>query len=186
MVLLDRRLAAALTAGALASCGEGGSGGGASSTSTFAWSSPVLLETDDAGNAVVPRVAVDRDGNATAVWTQSDGVRFNVWANRFDAQRKEWLGAVALESEAGTAAGPDVAVDGAGVATAVWVQDVPPFVQLVRAARFDPASATWSEPDDVDLGDAAFKRDPRVVADPDGFATAHLVVGLRDVVEELS
>ena len=48
------------------------------------WDVAELLETDDAGDARGPRVALDPNGNAVAVWTQSDGTRDNIWANRFD------------------------------------------------------------------------------------------------------
>jgi hypothetical protein len=48
------------------------------------WGVPVLVETDDTGDAAYPVVAVDARGNATAVWHQSDGVRFNIWSNHFE------------------------------------------------------------------------------------------------------
>jgi hypothetical protein len=42
-----------------------------------------LIETDDAGSANSPQVAVDASGNAVAIWRQSDGARNNIWANHF-------------------------------------------------------------------------------------------------------
>ena len=47
------------------------------------WGTPELIENADAGDAFSPRIAVDPQGNAVAVWKQSDGVRDNIWANRF-------------------------------------------------------------------------------------------------------
>lgn len=49
-----------------------------------AWSSAGLIETNNAGDAWNPRIAIDGSGNAIAVWFQSDGTRHNIWANRFD------------------------------------------------------------------------------------------------------
>jgi hypothetical protein len=49
------------------------------------WGTATLVETDNAGDALVPQVAVDGSGNAVAVWYQSDGTRSNIWANRFVA-----------------------------------------------------------------------------------------------------
>ena len=49
-----------------------------------AWQLPQLIETDNAGDAASPQVAVDAAGNALAVWYQSDGIHFNIWANRFE------------------------------------------------------------------------------------------------------
>jgi hypothetical protein len=52
------------------------------STRDGQWGEPV--EISNAGNADFPQVALDPNGNAVAVWFQSDGTRFNVWANRFE------------------------------------------------------------------------------------------------------
>ncbi|MBI5451720.1 MAG: Ig-like domain-containing protein [Gammaproteobacteria bacterium] len=55
-----------------------------------AWQAPTLLENDAlrdskgaARNAEQPAVAIDGDGNVTAVWQQHDGTRFNIWASRY-------------------------------------------------------------------------------------------------------
>lgn len=47
------------------------------------WSGVDLVETDDADDATLPRVAADSRGNAMVVWQQFDGYRSNVWANRY-------------------------------------------------------------------------------------------------------
>ena len=47
------------------------------------WGTPVFVETQ-AGDARDVEVAVDAQGNATAVWNQYDGVRVNIWANRYE------------------------------------------------------------------------------------------------------
>jgi hypothetical protein len=49
-----------------------------------AWSAPVLIETEDAGDAIDSQIGVDADGNAIAIWRQDDGTRYNIWANRFE------------------------------------------------------------------------------------------------------
>lgn len=48
------------------------------------WSAPQLLEHDDSGHAVKPRVAINNSGAALVVWGQSDGTHFRVHAARFD------------------------------------------------------------------------------------------------------
>lgn len=45
------------------------------------WGYPILLETDDTGNALPPSFAGNPRGDGIAVWSQFDGVRYNVWAN---------------------------------------------------------------------------------------------------------
>ena len=47
------------------------------------WGTAVLLETDNAGDANAPQIALGANGNALAVWYQSDGTRTNIWSNRF-------------------------------------------------------------------------------------------------------
>ena len=74
---------------ALSACGGGSTGGGGSGNNTTttsadkAWGMATLIETDNAGGATRPQIAVDASGNALAVWQQSDGTRFNIWANTF-------------------------------------------------------------------------------------------------------
>jgi hypothetical protein len=48
------------------------------------WNTPELLEHDDSWHAANPEIAIDKNGNAIAVWQQSDSKqRFSIWANRF-------------------------------------------------------------------------------------------------------
>ncbi len=74
---------AAFTLLGLAACGGGGGGGGAP-PHTPSWGTAVLIETDNAGSAYSPQIAVDAGGNAWAVWEQSDGTRYSIWANRYE------------------------------------------------------------------------------------------------------
>ncbi len=88
------------------------------------WQNPVLIESDNAGDAYNPQIAVNDSGNAVAVWRQDDGSHYNIWANRFDAISGVWQNPALIESDnAGDASSPQVAVDGSGNAVAVWRQD---------------------------------------------------------------
>ena len=84
------------------------------------WGTATLIETY-AGNATSPQVAVDGSGNALAVWRQYDGTQFSIWANRYTAGTG-WGTATLIETDAGFAGSPQVAVDGSGNALAVWSQ----------------------------------------------------------------
>ena len=48
------------------------------------WASAQKIEADDNGDAQNPQVGFDRGGNAIAVWKQSDGLRNNIHAARFE------------------------------------------------------------------------------------------------------
>ena len=87
------------------------------------WEGEELIENDDTGNAGGPQVSYDGDGNAIAVWAQDDGIRINIWANRYNATSGSWEGMVLLESEnGGSAIFPQIAVGSTGNAMAVWEQ----------------------------------------------------------------
>ncbi len=86
------------------------------------WGMAQLLETDNAGGAANPQVAVDSAGNAFAVWNQDDGARWNIWANRYGAG-SGWGAAQLIETNnSGSGGDPQVAADAAGDAVAVWYQ----------------------------------------------------------------
>ena len=86
------------------------------------WGTATLIETDNSGSAYFPQVAVDGSGDAIAVWQQDDGLRDNIWSNRY-VVGTGWGVATLIETDnLGDAARPQVAVDGSGNATAVWHQ----------------------------------------------------------------
>ena len=86
------------------------------------WGTAGLIETDNAGDALYPQITFDQSGNAIAVWNQSDGTRYNIWANRYVAGTG-WGTAELIETDnAGNALYPQIAFDQSGTAIAVWVQ----------------------------------------------------------------
>ena len=50
-----------------------------------AWGTAELIETDNISDAVNPQVTFDGNGNGLAVWSQSDGNYFKIWANCFES-----------------------------------------------------------------------------------------------------
>lgn len=87
------------------------------------WGTPVLIETDNAGNALEVRVAVEAGGDAIAVWSQRNvaAFTFNVWANRYTAGAS-WGTAVIIDNDPNPARTPQIGIDGSGNATVVWTQ----------------------------------------------------------------
>lgn len=49
------------------------------------WGVPEMTHPDDWCTAISPQVAVDRAGNAVAVWQMYDGVRHSIWSSRYVA-----------------------------------------------------------------------------------------------------
>lgn len=48
------------------------------------WGSAIQLDRDMAGDGSHPRVAIDKNGNAIAIWQQVESGRSDIWAARFD------------------------------------------------------------------------------------------------------
>jgi hypothetical protein len=86
------------------------------------WSAPQLLETNDAGDAQRPQVAMNAAGGAVAAWQQSDGSRLNIWTARH-APGEDWQAARRIETtNDGDAQNPQVTIDSDGKGVAVWTQ----------------------------------------------------------------
>jgi hypothetical protein len=75
------------------------------------------------GSGSFPQIAMDDAGNAIAVWYQDNvaDTRTSIWASHFDGMT--WGTAALIESEPSLADQPQIAMDGAGNAIAVWRQD---------------------------------------------------------------
>jgi predicted NBD/HSP70 family sugar kinase len=141
------------------------------SISSSSWSAVTNL-SDTGGNAFNPQVAMDSDGNAIAVWEQSTGTNNGfIQASRFSISSGSWS-AVAdvanLSDTGGYALDPQVAMDSAGNAIAVWYQRTGTNT-IIQASRFSGSS--WSAVTDLSApGQDAL--DPQVAMDSDGNAIA--------------
>ena len=86
------------------------------------WGAAELVDTEDLGDAIDPQIAIDSNGNAMAVWQQFDGTVNNIWANRYDATTGWGTAGLIETDDTGDAISPQIAIDGAGDAIAVWTQ----------------------------------------------------------------
>jgi hypothetical protein len=135
------------------------------------WGTATTLS--EAGHeASEPEVAENAAGDATAVWTRyngrsSSGYSYYVVEGAVKLAGQPW-GGPATVSEEGQEEGlePQVAVDAAGKATAVWKRFVYGCCRLVQAA-LKPAGEAWGPSATLSDGSA-----PRVAVDTAGDATA--------------
>ncbi len=89
------------------------------------WAAPVQIEEYDGGYVFSPRIAIDGYGNAIAVWAASDGVRADIWANRY-VEGLGWTTARLIESDdSGSAAYPRIAMVASGNGAVVWQLQAP-------------------------------------------------------------
>jgi hypothetical protein len=129
------------------------------------WSAPVTLSKPGAGSALV---AVDPEGEATAVWLleREEGWR-SVVQSATRPPGGPWSAPVDLSPERKAARSPQVALDPQGGATAVWEEEFSGAIQ--SATR--PPGGPWSAP--VTLSATGVRADwPQVAVDSQGNATA--------------
>jgi hypothetical protein len=133
------------------------------------WGTAELIETDNAGDAEPPQVAVDVGGNAVAVWRQDDGTRENIWSNRYVAG-SGWGTAELIETDnAGDAGYPHVAVGG-GSAVAVWKQS-DGTRDNIWSNRY-VAGAGWGTAELIETDNSGSSGRPHVAIDGGGNAVA--------------
>jgi hypothetical protein len=109
------------------------------------WSAPKRLSRPG-GVAYSPHVAVDPDGAAAVVWRRYDGERSIVQAATRTA-RGRWSAAANLSAKGENAVAPDVAIDPAGEAVAVWHR-FDGAHQIVQVS-VRPPHGGWSRPVDL-------------------------------------
>lgn len=108
------------------------------------WGTATPLEDDDAGSIYAPTIAVDRQGNAVALWGRNAGVDYGVWANRYVAGTG-WVGATQISrGQPGDVVEPRVALGPAGNAMILWSEYDGSRYSL-WSSHFDPGTG-WSAP----------------------------------------
>jgi hypothetical protein len=139
----------------------------ASAGAAPSWLAPLTIS--EAGSpAVLPRLAVNANGDALAVWQRSDGSNNRIQASFRPAGGS--FGAPETLSEAGaTSFEPQVALNDAGDAVVVWRREGSP--QRIHAA-FRPAGGSFGAPETLsaEAGGGAFNA--QVALDPAGDAVA--------------
>ena len=133
------------------------------------WQTPELIETDNTGSAFPPQLAMDPNGNAIAVWQQNDGTSFNILANRY-VKGTGWEAAEIIETMAGNAGSPQVAMDSSGNAIATWQQN-DGTRNNIWANRY-VAGTGWQDAELIETDNTGNAGSPQVAMDSDGNAIA--------------
>lgn len=138
------------------------------------WGAAELLETNDSGDAFDPVVGVDDDGNALAVWRQSDlpyTVTPNVnhiWSNRYVAGIGWGTPELRENNSVYDAYGQTVAMFGSGDAIVAWYEYNDSWLN-VWTSRFSKARG-WGPPEPLDGSDNSFSHHPRLAVNKEGRA----------------
>jgi hypothetical protein len=129
------------------------------------WGAPEEISVPG-GSASWSQVGIDGDGDATAIWTRSDGLHLVAQA----AERPVggvWSAPVDLSGASGNAESPTIAVDPAGDAVAAWKLRLAGSEAIETA--YKPAGGVWGAPEAVEFG-AAVVETPALAIDEAGDA----------------
>ncbi len=134
------------------------------------WGTAGLIETDNAGDTTAPQIAFDQNGNAIAVWQQFDGIRTNIWANRY-VVGTGWGTAGLIETDnAGDAQVPQIAFDQNDNALAVWNQSDGTRYNIWTNRYV--VGAGWGTPRLIETDNAGNANNPQIAFDQNGNASA--------------
>jgi len=137
---------------------------------SIGWGTAALIETDNAGSAGNPQIAIDANGNALAVWSQDDGTNWNIWSNRY-TNGSGWGTAALIETDAGSAFNPQIAIDTGGNALAVWEQsDGTRF--NIWSNRYRAITGSWGNAALIETDNAGDASSPQIAFDASGNALA--------------
>jgi uncharacterized protein YbdZ (MbtH family) len=133
------------------------------------WGTAELIETNDAeGSAYHPQVAIDRSGNAIAVWSQTFGAG-SIWANRYTAG-SGWGTPQLIEMNIGNARFPQIVIDRSGNAIVVWYER--DGTQYSIWANSYTAGSSWGTAELIETYDAGSAYSPKLVVNESGNAIA--------------
>jgi chitodextrinase len=130
------------------------------------WEGAVPVESSAVLDAIDPAVALDLDGNAMAVWRQTDGSKYKIWTNRFVAGTG-WGTAELLDADTGGFDfAPQIAIDPAGNAIAVWLREDGPAYSI-RARRYIHGIG-WEPAISILSIKSGYSQNPRIAMDDAG------------------
>ena len=136
-------------------------------TADGTWGTAELIETDNVGSAHSAQIAFDNSGDAIAVWDQSDGIRQNIWTNRFNGT--SWGTAELIETGNLGAFNPKIAFDNSGNAIAVWQQS-DGTRSNIWTNRFNGTS--WGTAELIETDNLGHAYSPQIAIDSSGNAIA--------------
>jgi len=134
---------------------------------TAPWATREVLEPE-VSQSTSPSVAIDRHGNGVAVWMHGSDPA-HLWSGQY-VNRIGWVEVRALTPlDIGGASDPQIAADGFGNITVVWLQKEGEQ-ESIWMKRFAP-DIGWGEVQRVKHPEAASAKSPRLFVDTEGVAT---------------
>jgi hypothetical protein len=140
----------------------------AAADSSAGWGIAELVEHKELQDAYNPKIVMNSAGDAMAVWSQTDGSVFSIWANRY-IPGYGWEEAGIIEYDTiRDASQPDVAINDNGDAIAVYRQ-YDGIWNNIWANHYTNDQG-WGDPQLLELNNTQEMSDPQVSMNDDGDA----------------
>ncbi len=141
---------------------------------TGVWTTVSLDE--NAGGLLEPKVDMDDNGNAVAVWERFNGTFDEVVASSY-TPGTGWAPYVVLDTNYSDVNSPYVVMDQFGTATVVWNREVEEFDPPQVFASRRPLNGTWSAPTFIANGEVV-PNNTQKIADVDEFGNVVVIITL--------
>jgi hypothetical protein len=143
------------------------------------WSAPISISEPGHRHVQDPQIAVDPQGEATAIWQRSNG-SYLVVQGASRSAGAGWSGPVDITTGPGRGGQHlQLVMDSQGTSTAIWEgygpRPGPHFA--IQAAKHPPAGG-WSRPTDLSRWTSG-PGEPQLAVDPQGTATAIWSIGAK-------
>jgi len=110
---------------------------------SMGWQLPTVDLSVTGQNAYNPQIAMDSTGNAIAIWYRSNGDNNIIQTKRYDDATSTWSTVTDLSVTGQDAYNPQVAMDSAGNAIAIWYRS-DGSNDIIQTKRYVKATNTWS------------------------------------------
>ncbi|GAA5523520.1 hypothetical protein Maes01_00065 [Microbulbifer aestuariivivens] len=111
------------------------------------WDTPFLLSEDIGLRAGTPRLAADASGNAIAIWTKREGLRYNLWYSYYDTVNG-WGSAAPLEEHDESVKVAQLAMSTNGSAIVTWFRSDRDLAGTWSSRRYIPGEG-WGNQEDL-------------------------------------
>jgi len=142
------------------------------SAATGLWGTATLIGAINTLEIFTPQIAIDASGNALTPWEQYDGSVSNIMSNHYSALTEAWGTASLIEENVGDVLAPQIAMDAAGNATAVWMQWWGGGASDIIANHYTAATGLWGTAEPIETDNTRNAFNPQIAMDAAGNALA--------------
>lgn len=127
------------------------------------WRTAVRLDTDTGDNdALEAQIAGNGSGNFVAVWRQGDGSGVTrIWASVYSSATQSWAVAEEIETSTFNSQEPQVTMDSAGNAVAIWTRGAA-VNNHMWSSSYDATTGTWGAAVKIEADDAGNSTQPHL------------------------